>query len=263
MVNQDSWAVAESGPSPQGPRWGRAPPENHGQQRRTTVSRPCRSAAVSERPPRSLDHPDCLSHGRTRPCPGPTRPRSSGGRSRTATEATDNSDAGAVRRDARLAGQGWLGQGFPQGPDLGVGVASVAAQGAEVGQHALLRPAADRLWGHLEELGDLRCAQVPGLGWLGQRALPFLLSPPGWDDPMPVGVGCHRGFYTGWLSCDASRCSVASGRWHAWTLTSLPLPLLALELREPPTAVAPTQATGMHSHRLAARHARTPGCDTQ
>ena len=198
---------------------------------------------------------------RTRPCPSPTRPRSSGGRSRTATEATDNSDAGAVRRDARLAGQGWLGQGFQQGPDLGVGVASVAAQGAEVGQHALLGPAADRLWGHLEELGDLGCAQVPGLGWLEQCALPFLLSPPGWDDPMPVGAGCHRVFYTGWLSCDASRCGLASGRWHAWTLTSPPL--LALELREPPTAGAPTQATGMHRHRLAARHARTPGCDTQ
>ena len=46
-----------------GPRWGRAPPENHGQQRRATVSRPCWSAAVSERSPRSLGHPDCLSHG--------------------------------------------------------------------------------------------------------------------------------------------------------------------------------------------------------
>src|SRR5215211_8538078 len=53
------------------------------------------------------------------------------------------------------------------------------------------------------------------------------------DDFMPVGVGCHRGFYTGWLSWDASRCGLAPGRWHAWTLTSLPLPLLAsdLELR--------------------------------
>ena len=92
----------------------------------------------------------------------------------------DNSGAGAVRRGARLAGRGWLGQGFHQGLDLPVGVASVAAQGADVGQHALLDPAADRLRGHLEEFGDLRGAQVPGLGWLGQRALPFLLSPPGW-----------------------------------------------------------------------------------
>jgi hypothetical protein len=88
-------------------------------------------------------------------------------------------DAGAVRRGARLAGRGWLGQGFPQGPDLPVGVASVAAQGADVGQPALLGPAADRLWGHLEELGDLGGAQVLGFGWLGQRALPFLLSSPG------------------------------------------------------------------------------------
>jgi len=89
--------------------------------------------------------------------------------------------------------QGWRGRqarravsrprmartGFPEGLGLPVGVASVATQGADVGQHALLRPAADRLWRHLEELGDLRGAQVPGLGWLGQRALLFLLSPPG------------------------------------------------------------------------------------
>jgi len=37
-------------------------------------------------------------------------------------------------------------------------------------------------------------------------------------------------------------------------LTSLSL--LALELREPPAAVAPAQAIGRHSHRLAGRHAR-------
>src|SRR5512132_2416580 len=49
-----------------GPRWGRAPPANHGQQRLTTVSRPCRSATVSERSPRSSDDPDCLSHGGSR-----------------------------------------------------------------------------------------------------------------------------------------------------------------------------------------------------
>jgi hypothetical protein len=86
-----------------GPHWGRTRPDDHGQQRIATVSRPHRSVAVCERSPRSFDHPDCLSHRGSRPCPGPTRPRSSGGRSRTATEATDNSDAGAVRRDARLA----------------------------------------------------------------------------------------------------------------------------------------------------------------
>jgi hypothetical protein len=56
--------------------------------------------------------------------------------------------------------QGWRGRqarravsrprmartGFPEGLGLPVGVASVATQGADVGQHALLRPAADRLW---------------------------------------------------------------------------------------------------------------------
>jgi hypothetical protein len=46
-----------------GPRWGRAPPGSHGQQRIATVSRPRRSAAVSERSPWSSDHPNCLSHG--------------------------------------------------------------------------------------------------------------------------------------------------------------------------------------------------------
>jgi CspA family cold shock protein len=48
---------------------------------------------------------------------------------------------------------------------------------------------------------------------------------------------------------------------HAWTLTSLSL--LALELCQPPTAVAFAQATGMHSHRLAAWQARMPGYDKQ
>ena len=61
------------------------------------------------------------------------------------------------RSGARLAGCGWLGQGFQQRPDLGVGVASVAAQGPEIRQPALLCPASDRLWRHLEELGDLGC----------------------------------------------------------------------------------------------------------
>jgi hypothetical protein len=61
--NHSSRAAAESGPSPPGPRWGRAPPENLGQQRRATVSRPRRSAGVSERSPRWSEHPDCLSHG--------------------------------------------------------------------------------------------------------------------------------------------------------------------------------------------------------
>jgi hypothetical protein len=40
---------------------------NHGQQRRTTVSRPSSSAAASERTTRSCNNPDCLSHGGSRP----------------------------------------------------------------------------------------------------------------------------------------------------------------------------------------------------
>src|SRR4029453_15896072 len=85
--------------------------------------------------------------------------------------------------------------------------------------------------------------------------------PPVWDDPMPVGVGCHRAFYTGWPSWGCIRCSLVPQPVPSWTLTSLSL--LALELRSPPTAVAPAQATGMHSHRRAGRRARTPGCDKQ
>jgi hypothetical protein len=124
-----------------GPHWGCTPPDDHGQQRITTVSRPHRSVAVCKRSPRSFDHPDCLSHRGSRPCPGPTRPRSSGGRSRTATEPRTTVIAGpsGVRRDAWLAGRGWLGQSFQQGPDLPVGVASVAAQGC--GRRAACPPA--------------------------------------------------------------------------------------------------------------------------
>jgi hypothetical protein len=51
---------------PPGPRWGRTPPEDHGQQQTATVSRTCRSAATSDRSPRSSGHPDCLSHGGSR-----------------------------------------------------------------------------------------------------------------------------------------------------------------------------------------------------
>jgi hypothetical protein len=56
---------------------------------------------------------------------------------------------------------------------------------------------------------------------------------------MPVGVGCHRAFYTGWPSSDASRCSLGSQPVPSWTLASLSL--LALELRSPPAAGAPAQ----------------------
>ena len=75
------------------------------------------------------------------------------------------------RPGGRLAGHRWLGQGFQQRPDLGIGVASMAAQGPEVGQPPLLGPATDRLWGHVKELGDLRCPEVPRLGWLWHRML--------------------------------------------------------------------------------------------
>jgi FMN phosphatase YigB (HAD superfamily) len=46
-------------------------------------------------------------------------------------------------------------------PGILVGGAAMGAQGAQVGQPALLRPAAVRPWGHMEEL-DLR-------GWRGSR----------------------------------------------------------------------------------------------
>jgi hypothetical protein len=36
--------------------------------------------------------------------------------------------------------------------------------------------------------------------------------PPVGDDPMPVGIGCHRVFYAGWPSCDASRCRLVPSR---------------------------------------------------
>jgi hypothetical protein len=75
------------------------------------------------------------------------------------------------RPGRRLAGHRWLGQGFQQRPDLGIGVASMAAQGPEVGQPPLLGPATHRLWGHMKELGDLRCPEVPRLGWLWHRML--------------------------------------------------------------------------------------------
>jgi hypothetical protein len=74
--------AAVTGPDPEshlGPRWGRRRPEHHGQPRPMAVSRSRRSAAVSERLPRSPDHPDCLSHGGSRLCPRFETTRSSGG----------------------------------------------------------------------------------------------------------------------------------------------------------------------------------------
>jgi catechol 2,3-dioxygenase-like lactoylglutathione lyase family enzyme len=52
----------------------------------------------------------------------------------------------------------------------------------------------------MEKLGDLRCAEVPRLGWLGHRALRSCRSSPSGDDPTPVGGECHRAFYIGWAN---------------------------------------------------------------
>jgi hypothetical protein len=87
-----------------------------------------------------------------------------------------------------LAG-GWLGQGFHQRPDLGIGVASVTTQGTKIGQSALLRPAAHRLWRHMKELGDLRCTEVPRLGWLWHRTLHSRRVSPIWGTTLsPSGA---------------------------------------------------------------------------
>jgi hypothetical protein len=84
---------------------------------------------------------------------------------------------------------GWLGQGFHQRPDLGIGVASVTTQGTEVGQSALLRPATHRLWRHMKELGDLRCTEVPRLGWLWHRTLHSWRESPIWGTTLsPSGA---------------------------------------------------------------------------
>jgi hypothetical protein len=85
------------------------------------------------------------------------------------------------------------------------------------------------------------CAVRRYLGWVvWANALSRSCCRPRFgDDPMPVGVGCHRAFYTGWPSSDASRCSLGPQPVPSWTLASLSL--LALELRSPPTAGAPAQ----------------------
>ena len=64
------------------------------------------------------------------------------------------------------------------------------------------------------------------VGWGNARSRSCCRPPVG-DDPIPVGVGCHRGFYPGWPSCAVSRCSLVPRPVPAWTLTSLSL--LALE----------------------------------
>jgi hypothetical protein len=105
--------------------------------------------------------------------------------------------------------------GLPAGPGSGRRVAAVAAQGAEVGQHALLGPAADRLGGHLEELGDLGGAQVAGLGWLGHRALPFL-GRPRWGSG--AVEGSTQAGILGWVPMQLGFPAGA----YVWTLTVWP-----------------------------------------
>jgi len=100
------------------------------------------------------------------------------------------------RSGGRLAG-GWLGQSFDQRPDLGIGIASVTTQGTEVGQPALLGPATHRLWRHVKELGDLRCTEVPRLGWLWHRTLHSWASVPHMgDNPISIRSNRHPAFYT-------------------------------------------------------------------
>src|SRR5215213_3351946 len=50
---------------------------------------------------------------------------------------------------------------------------------------------------------------VGSVGWSNTLSRPCCR--PRWgDDPMPVGVGCYRAFYTGWPSWDASRVQLGS-----------------------------------------------------
>jgi hypothetical protein len=93
------------------------------------------------------------------------------------------------RPGGRLASQQWVGQGFHQRPDLGIGVASVTTQGTEVGQATLLGPATYRLWRHMKELGDLRCTEVSRLGWLWHRTLHSWRVSPIWGTTLsPSGA---------------------------------------------------------------------------
>jgi hypothetical protein len=115
---------------------------------------------------------------------------------------------------------------------------------------------------HGEARRPARCAGI----WTrlaGATSSPVLAAIPRWgDDPTPVGVGCHRAFYTGWPSCDtpgaawlpagtfmdADQCDVA-GPWPGASLAT--------------HRTGSAQANGMHSHFGAGRHARTPGCGRQ
>jgi hypothetical protein len=69
------------------------------------------------------------------------------------------------------------------------------------------------------------CAVRRYLGWVvwGNALSRSCCRPRFGDDPMPVGVGCHRAFYTGWPSSSASRCRLVPQPVPSWTLTSLSL----------------------------------------
>ena len=93
------------------------------------------------------------------------------------------------RPSGRLASHRWVGQGFQQRPDLGIGVASMTTQGTEIGQATLLGPATHRLGRHMKELGDLRCTEVCRLGWLWHRTLhSWRVSPMWWTTLSPSGA---------------------------------------------------------------------------
>jgi hypothetical protein len=101
------------------------------------------------------------------------------------------------------------------------------------------------------------CAVRRYLGWVvwGNALSRSCCRPRFGDDPMPVGVGCHRAFYTGWPSSDASRCSLGSpaGAFMdvGQSVVVGPGASLATYRR------GARAATGRHRHRRAARHART------
>jgi len=183
---------------------------------------PAGVSLASQGPPRGPPLPPRATCAGSTAGHTPTEARVGGGHHRyiarelaatTSSPGTQSVSVCLGRPGGRLARCGWLGQGFQQRPDLGVGVASVPAQGTEVGQPALLRPATHRLWGHVKELGDLRGTEVPRLGWLWHHALHSGDCPPYGDDPTPIGSERHPAFYTQRAS---RRMPVRNG----WSMTS-------------------------------------------
>ena len=98
-------SVTRDGSRP-GPRWGRRSPDDHGQQRIATVSPSRRSAALSERSPRSSDHPDCLSDGGSQGFKSPHLRPPTAGQSVASVElaALTAYNAAAVRVAVQLRG---------------------------------------------------------------------------------------------------------------------------------------------------------------